>query len=266
MIARCSRASFPPWSSPFPKSATASGAWAAGRGRTTTSRWRRSSGRSSSAARSSTRRSPTATARASNCSAACSRAIATSTLVVATKIPPKNLQVAGAAEYPLDEVFPADHIRAVAPRRASQNLGVSTDRPAAVSRLDGRVGRRRPLAARGRRPQAREARPRRSASASIAGSRPTSCKALETGLVDSVQVVYNIFDQNPEDELFPMCRELGVAVIARVPFDEGSLTGTLTRDMTWPEGDWRNLYFTPREARRRRSTASTRSGRTCPPA
>ena len=61
----------------------------------------------------------------------------------------------------------------------------------------------------------------------------------------SVQVVYNLFDQNPEDELFPMCRERGVAVIARVPFDEGSLTGTMTPGMTWPEGDWRNLYFTP---------------------
>jgi aryl-alcohol dehydrogenase-like predicted oxidoreductase len=30
-----------------------------------------------------------------------------------------------------------------------------------------------------------------------------------------------------------------------VPFDEGSLTGTLTRETTWPAGDWRNLYFTP---------------------
>ncbi len=58
-------------------------------------------------------------------------------------------------------------------------------------------------------------------------------------------MVYNIFDQNPEDELLPACRELDVAVIARVPFDEGSLTGTLTRDSTWPEGDWRNVYFTP---------------------
>jgi len=70
-------------------------------------------------------------------------------------------------------------------------------------------------------------------------------KALATGLVDSVQVVYNIFVQDPERELFPICRERGVAIIARVPFDEGSLTGTLTRDMTWPEGDWRNLYFSP---------------------
>ena len=70
-------------------------------------------------------------------------------------------------------------------------------------------------------------------------------KALSTGLVDSVQVVYNIFDQAPEDELFPACRERDIAVIARVPFDEGSLTGTLRKDSRWPDGDWRNIYFTP---------------------
>jgi aryl-alcohol dehydrogenase-like predicted oxidoreductase len=69
--------------------------------------------------------------------------------------------------------------------------------------------------------------------------------ALETGLVDAVQVVYNVFDQAPEDVLFPACLERKVAVIARVPFDEGSLTGTLTLDSRWPEGDWRNLYFRP---------------------
>jgi aryl-alcohol dehydrogenase-like predicted oxidoreductase len=60
-----------------------------------------------------------------------------------------------------------------------------------------------------------------------------------------VQVIYNIFDQNPEDELFPACDEMDVAVIARVPFDEGTLTGKLTKDSTWPEGDWRNTYFVP---------------------
>ena len=70
----------------------------------------------------------------------------------------------------------------------------------------------------------------RSGSASTAGSRRTPCRTLRTGLIDAVQVIYNIFDQNPEDELFPLCRELGVAVIARVPFDEGTLTGTLTKD------------------------------------
>src|SRR6185436_13727154 len=70
-------------------------------------------------------------------------------------------------------------------------------------------------------------------------------RAVRSGLVDSVQVIYNIFDQNPEDELLSACRDMDVAVIARVPFDEGTLTGTLTKDSTWPEGDWRNTYFVP---------------------
>src|SRR5262249_36722224 len=74
-------------------------------------------------------------------------------------------------------------------------------------------------------------------------------RALGTGIVDAVQVVHNIFDQAPEDELFPACQALDVAVIARVPFDEGSLTGTLTADARWPEGDWRNLYFAPEHIR-----------------
>ena len=70
-------------------------------------------------------------------------------------------------------------------------------------------------------------------------------KALATDLVDSVQVVYNIFDQAPEDELFVECRRRNIAVIARVPFDEGSLTDTLTATTTWPPGDFRNIYFQP---------------------
>ncbi|HKI21167.1 MAG TPA: aldo/keto reductase, partial [Isosphaeraceae bacterium] len=68
-------------------------------------------------------------------------------------------------------------------------------------------------------------------------------ETLRTGLIDAVQVIFNIFDQSPQDELFPLCRELDVAVIARVPFDEGTLTGTLTRESRWPDGDWRNTYF-----------------------
>ena len=69
--------------------------------------------------------------------------------------------------------------------------------------------------------------------------------AVRTGQIDAVQVIYNIFDQNPEDELFPACEKMNVAVIARVPFDEGTLTGTLTKESNWPEGDWRNSYFVP---------------------
>jgi aryl-alcohol dehydrogenase-like predicted oxidoreductase len=66
---------------------------------------------------------------------------------------------------------------------------------------------------------------------------------VRAGLIDAVQVIYNIFDQNPEDELFPACREHDVAVIARVPLDEGTLTGTLTLDSKWPKSDWRSTYF-----------------------
>ena len=81
-----------------------------------------------------------------------------------------------------------------------------------------------------------------------------------------MQVVYNIFDQAPEDELFPVCQELGVAVIARVPFDEGSLTGTMTLTDTWPQGDWRNIYFTPENLRGHAGAGRRACRQTCPPA
>lgn len=70
-------------------------------------------------------------------------------------------------------------------------------------------------------------------------------KAIRTGLVDTVQVIYNIFDQAPEDELFPLCREMNVGVIARVPLDEGGLSGRLTLDTKFPKEDWRSGYFRP---------------------
>lgn len=69
--------------------------------------------------------------------------------------------------------------------------------------------------------------------------------ALKTEKLDAVQVIYNIFDQNPEDALFPLCDEMDIGVIARVPFDEGTLTGTLTKETTFPKGDWRGTYFVP---------------------
>ena len=166
-----------------------------------------------------------------------------SPLVVATKIPPKNRKWPARPDYELDDVFPADYIRE-ATEVSLKNLGVSTidlqqfhvwtDEWAGDERWQRAVDdlKREKLI--------------KGFGISVNRWEPTNIlKALTSGVVDSVQVVYNVFDQNPEDELFPMCRELGVAVIARVPFDEGSLTGTMTRDMTWPEGDWRNLYFPP---------------------
>jgi aryl-alcohol dehydrogenase-like predicted oxidoreductase len=70
-------------------------------------------------------------------------------------------------------------------------------------------------------------------------------ETLKTGSIDAVQVIYNIFDQAPEDNLFPLCRKLNIGVIARVPFDEGTLTGILTKDTKFPADDWRSTYFVP---------------------
>ncbi len=163
-------------------------------------------------------------------------------LRIATKIPPKNGRWPGLPTYPIDDVFPADHIRR-STEISLANLGLDsvdlqqfhvwTDAWADDDRWKRAVD---DLKSEGL---------IRGFGISINRWEPASVlKAIATGVVDSVQVVYNIFDQNPEDELFPRCRELGVAVIARVPFDEGSLTGALRRGMTWPDGDWRNLYFT----------------------
>ncbi len=74
-------------------------------------------------------------------------------------------------------------------------------------------------------------------------------RALRTGLVDAVQVIYNIFDQSPEDQLFPVCQELNIGVIARVPLDEGGLSGKLTAETTFSKDDWRAGYFNPENLR-----------------
>lgn len=71
----------------------------------------------------------------------------------------------------------------------------------------------------------------------------TALALVRSGAVDSVQVIYNVFDQSPADALLPACEEHGVGVIVRVALDEGGLTGRITADTTFPEGDWRNRYF-----------------------
>ena len=65
-------------------------------------------------------------------------------------------------------------------------------------------------------------------------------------MVDTVQVIYNIFDQSPDDQLFPLCQKENVGIIVRVPLDEGSLTGKLTLETKFDENDFRNEYFNPK--------------------
>ena len=162
-------------------------------------------------------------------------------IIVATKVPPKNLKWPGKAETPIGDVFPADHIREFT-EKSLENLGVDT-----IDLQQLHVWSDAWAADPGWRRAAQALKDEglvRAFGISVNRWEPANVlRALDTGLVDSVQVVYNIFDQSPEDTLLPYCARRGVAVIARVPFDEGSLTGTLTPNSTWPEGDWRNLYF-----------------------
>jgi len=162
-------------------------------------------------------------------------------IYVATKIPPKNGKWPARPEYSLDETFPPDHIREYV-ESSLRNLGLGSmdliqfhvwdDSWAEDKRWQKAMDdlKREGLV--------------RTVGISLNRWEPENAiRALRTGLIDAIQVIYNIFDQAPEDELFPVCRELNIGVIARVPFDEGTLTGTLTLDSKWPEGDWRNGYF-----------------------
>jgi aryl-alcohol dehydrogenase-like predicted oxidoreductase len=162
-------------------------------------------------------------------------------LYVATKIPPKNRKWPARPEYPIADVFPPDYIREYT-EKSLTNLGVTTvDLQQLHVWTDEWAGDERwQTALRSLKDEGLV----RAIGISINRWQPANVlRALATGLVDAVQVVYNVFDQSPEDELLPYCQSHGIAVIARVPFDEGSLTGTLTPDSRWPEGDFRNLYF-----------------------
>ena len=165
------------------------------------------------------------------------------TLYAATKIPPKNRQWPSRRGSRLDDVFPPEYIREYAERSLANlkrphidllQFHVWEDAWADDDRWQRAMDdlKREGLV--------------HAVGVSINRWEPwNAVHTLRTGLVDAVQVIYNIFDQAPEDELFPLCRELDIGVIARVPFDEGSLTGTLTKETKFPEGDWRGTYFVP---------------------
>lgn len=164
-------------------------------------------------------------------------------LFAATKIPPKNLAWPSRREFTLDDCFPPEHIRKYA-ELSLENLGLPC-----IDLLQFHVWE--DAWARDNRWQRvlddlKREGVVRAVGVSVNRWEPWNClDTLRTGLVDAVQVIYNVFDQAPEDELFPACQELGIAVIARVPFDEGSLAGQLQADATFPEGDFRRIYFGP---------------------
>jgi aryl-alcohol dehydrogenase-like predicted oxidoreductase len=162
-------------------------------------------------------------------------------IVVASKIPPKNLAWPAPDGIDPDEAFPADHIRKSTERSLS-NLGMD-----AIDVMqfhvwnDDWLGRGSWLEG----IQAlRDEGKIRFFGVSINDLQPANAvRLIETGAVDTVQVIYNIFEQAPEDELLAACERNDVGVIARVPLDEGGLTGSVKAGTTFPEGDFRNEYF-----------------------
>ena len=171
------------------------------------------------------------------------RSNASKRLYTASKIPPKNLQWPARSEFSLDESYPPDHVEEFV-HRSLENAGLQYfDLMQFHTWLDKWMRDDRWLY---RLDDMRSQGLVKAIGISINRWEPwNGVEAVKSGLVDSVQVIYNIFDQNPEDELFPACREANVAVIARVPFDEGTLTGNLTKESRWPEDDWRSTYFVP---------------------
>src|SRR5271156_883437 len=137
-------------------------------------------------------------------------------LFVASKVPPMNGRWPALPEYKYREVFPASHVINYAEKIRETVEKLKSEKLIRFFGLS--INRWQP---------------------------ENGIAALRTGLVDTVQVIYNIIDQSPEDKLFPLCRELNVGVIARVPLDEGSLGGKMTAATKFPANDWRAKYFGP---------------------
>jgi len=162
-------------------------------------------------------------------------------IIVATKIPPKNGQWPAQGGVPVEEAFPGTYIRECT-EQSLRNLGTETidiqqfhvwndewvgqgDWPQTIQRLkdQGKI---------------------RFFGVSINDHQPDNAlRLIETGIVDTVQVIYNIFEQSPEDTLFPACQHYNIGVIVRVALDEGGLTGTVAPESHFEPQDFRSSYF-----------------------
>src|SRR5581483_7409563 len=162
-------------------------------------------------------------------------------IYVATKVPPKNRLWPARRGIPISEVFPYDYIMACA-RESLDNLKLDAIdllqlhvwNPEWIHDDDWRRAFR----------DLKQSGKVRAVGISINDHEPDSAlDIIRTGLIDTVQVIYNIFDQSPERSLFPLCLEKNIGVLARVPLDEGALSGTMTEQTTFDPGDFRAYYF-----------------------
>ena len=162
-------------------------------------------------------------------------------IYVATKVPPKNRVWPATAATPIEDVFPYDYILASA-EESLRNLGLETiDLLQLHVWTDAWVGRdewKRAFE------DLKRSGKVQSVGISATEHDPDSTlAAMKTGLIDAVQVIYNIFDQTPEARMFPLALERNIGILARVPLDEGALSGHFSESTTFPEGDFRDWYF-----------------------
>lgn len=164
-------------------------------------------------------------------------------LYTASKIPPKNFQWPARPEYTFEASYPTEHILDFT-HKTLKNLGTEQLDLMQFHTWDDGWSHREEW----QRAIEDLKTSGKIAAMGISVNRwepENGLEALKTGAIDAVQVIYNIFDQAPIDVLFPLCKKMNIATIARVPFDEGTLTGNLTKETTFPEGDWRGTYFVP---------------------
>lgn len=162
-------------------------------------------------------------------------------IYVATKVPPKNLLWPARPGIGIEEVFPYDYILR-STERSLKNLGLEAIDLQQLHVWNpewiGRDEWRRAFE------ELKRSGKAHAVGISINDHQPDSAlELIETGLIDTVQVIYNVFDQSPERKLFPLAMERGIGVLARVPLDEGSLTGKIDEHTTFPPGDFREGYF-----------------------
>jgi aryl-alcohol dehydrogenase-like predicted oxidoreductase len=162
-------------------------------------------------------------------------------IIVATKIPPKNGLWPAPAGVPVEEAFPGPYIQECT-EQSLRNLGTQTlDLQQFHVWNDEWVGQGDWLETIQR---LKEQGKIRFFGVSINDLQPDNAlRLIETGIVDTVQVIYNIFEQSPEDTLFPACHQHNIGVIVRVPLDEGGLTGTVTSASRFDPQDFRSNYF-----------------------
>jgi aryl-alcohol dehydrogenase-like predicted oxidoreductase len=162
-------------------------------------------------------------------------------IYIASKVPPKNLLWPARHGIGIEDVFPYDYILS-STERSLKNLGVETIdlqqlhvwNPEWIARDEWRRGLE----------DLKRSGKVRAVGISINDHQPDSAlEIIETGLIDSVQVIYNIFDRSPERSLFPLAMARNIGVVARVPLDEGSLTGKIDEHTRFAKGDFREGYF-----------------------